>query len=178
MRTPRPTTGNIPRSARTCWQHGGQHCDAFYLDPPAGVLDAGAGTGFVSLMLADGGYQVTAVDLSAQMLAVLRSKADRLRLNIRTLHADAAHPPSDETFDAVVERHLIRTLPEPDAVLAAWRDAAPAGRVPGEETMIGSGSATTGGEARLGGSGRRGLLTERRSARAARAPGKREPAHG
>jgi SAM-dependent methyltransferase len=98
-------------------------------NPPASVLDAGAGTGFVSLILADLGYQVTAVDLSAQMLAVLSSKADRLGLNIRTVHADVAHPPPGETFDAVVERDLIWTLPEPDAALAAWRDAAPAGRL-------------------------------------------------
>ena len=76
-------------------------------DPPARVLDAGAGTGFVSLILAALGYQVTAVDLSAQMLAVLRSKADRLGLDIRTVHADVVHPPSGEIFDAVVERDII-----------------------------------------------------------------------
>lgn len=98
-------------------------------DPPASVLDAGAGTGFVSLILAGLGYQVTAADLSEEMLAVLRSKADRLGLNIRTLKADVAHPPSGETFDAVVERDILWTLPEPDTALAAWRDAAPAGRL-------------------------------------------------
>jgi SAM-dependent methyltransferase len=98
-------------------------------DPPASVLDAGAGTGFVSLMLAELGYQVTAVDLSAQMLAVLRSKADRLGLNVRILHADVAQPPPDETFDAVVERDVIWTLPEADAALVAWRKAAPVGRL-------------------------------------------------
>jgi SAM-dependent methyltransferase len=98
-------------------------------DPPASVLDAGAGTGFVSLMLAGLGYQVTAIDISAQMLNVLRSKADRLGLNVQLVHADAAHRPSGETFDAVVERHLIWTLPLPDVALAAWREAAPTGRL-------------------------------------------------
>lgn len=98
-------------------------------DPPATVLDAGAGTGFVSLILAGLGYQVTAVDLSAQMLAVLKSKADRMGLDIRTLQADVADPPSGETFDAVVERDILWTLPEPDVALATWRNAAPAGRL-------------------------------------------------
>jgi SAM-dependent methyltransferase len=93
------------------------------------VLDAGAGTGFVSLILASLGYQVTAIDLSEQMLTVLKSKADHLGLNIRTQHADVVHPPSGETFDAVVERDILWTLPEPDAALAAWRDAAPTGRL-------------------------------------------------
>ena len=97
--------------------------------PPARVLDAGAGTGFLSLLLARQGYQVTAVDLSERMLAALRSKAGGLGLEVRTVHADAAQPPAGENFDAVVERHLLWTLPEPGAALAAWRAAAPAGRL-------------------------------------------------
>jgi SAM-dependent methyltransferase len=122
----RSHSAQVPPHGRAAWR---ATLRRLLPDPPASVLDAGAGTGFVSLMLADLGYQVTAVDFSAQMLAVLRSKADRLGTDIRTLHTDAAHPPSGERFDAVVERDLIWTLPEPDAALAAWRKAAPAGRL-------------------------------------------------
>ena len=39
------------------------------------VLDAGAGTGFLPLLLARRGYQATTVDLSAAMLQILTSKA-------------------------------------------------------------------------------------------------------
>jgi len=97
-------------------------------DPPARVLDAGAGTGFLSLLLAAQGYQVTALDLSAAMLERLRAKAHDRGLEIRTVQAEAASPPAGP-FDAVIERHLIWTLPDPPAALAAWRAAAPAGRL-------------------------------------------------
>lgn len=97
--------------------------------PPARVLDAGAGTGFLSLLLAGQGYEVTALDVSGRMLQALRAKAASLRLAVTTVHGDAASPPAG-TFDAVVERHLIWTLPDPAAALAAWHAAAePAGRL-------------------------------------------------
>lgn len=97
-------------------------------DPPARVLDAGAGTGFLSLLLAAQGYQVTAMDLSAGMLEKLRAKAARQGLDVEIVQADAASPP-DGPFDAVVERHLLWTLPDPAAALAAWRQAVPTGRL-------------------------------------------------
>ncbi len=97
-------------------------------DPPAQVLDVGAGTGFLSLLLAAQGYEVTAVDLSPGMLGVLRSKAGRQGLEVRTVQGDAVSPPGG-SFDAVVERHLLWTLPDPGAALAAWRQAAPGGRL-------------------------------------------------
>jgi SAM-dependent methyltransferase len=97
-------------------------------DPPAQVLDVGAGTGFLSLLLAAQGYEVTAVDLSPGMLSMLRSKAGLQGLEVRTVQGDAVSPPGGP-FDAVVERHLLWTLPDPGAALAAWRQAAPAGRL-------------------------------------------------
>ncbi|MGH3159827.1 MAG: class I SAM-dependent methyltransferase, partial [Streptosporangiaceae bacterium] len=97
-------------------------------DPPATVLDVGAGTGFLSLLLASLGYEVTAQDLSPGMLARLRDKADARGLSIKTVESDALHPPQDE-FGAVVERHLLWTLLDPVTALAAWHAVAPDGRL-------------------------------------------------
>lgn len=96
--------------------------------PPAAVLDMGAGTGFLSLLLAAQGYLVTAADFSSGMLAQLKAKAADRGLAIGVVETDALHPPAGP-FDAVVERHLIWTLPDPGAALAAWHAAAPDGRL-------------------------------------------------
>jgi SAM-dependent methyltransferase len=96
--------------------------------PPATVLDMGAGTGFLSLLLAAQGYRVTAADLSPGMLARLKAKAADRGLAIDVVETDAVHPPEGR-FDAVVERHLIWTLPDPAGALAAWHAVAPDGRL-------------------------------------------------
>jgi SAM-dependent methyltransferase len=96
--------------------------------PPATVLDMGAGTGFLSLLLAAQGYQVTAADLSPGMLARLKAKAADRELPVQAVETDATHPPAG-SFDAVTERHLIWTLPDPAGALAAWHAAAPDGRL-------------------------------------------------
>jgi SAM-dependent methyltransferase len=92
------------------------------------VLDVGAGTGFLSLAAARLGHRVTAVDLSGGMLARLREHAARDGLEVETVEGTAETPPAGP-FDAVVERHLLWTLPDPGAALAAWRAAAPDGRL-------------------------------------------------
>lgn len=94
--------------------------------PPARVLDAGAGTGFLSLLLARQGYRVTALDLAPAMLAQLSAKAQWRGLSVEIVEGNAAAPPG-EGYDAVVERHLVWTLPDPRAALEAWRRAAPTG---------------------------------------------------
>ena len=109
----------------------------FLPSPPARVLDVGAGTGFLTLLLARQGYLVTAVDLAPRMLELLRDKADQRGLTVSTVEASATGPPK-EAFDAVVERHLLWTVPDPGAALAAWREAAPTGRLVLFESMWGS----------------------------------------
>lgn len=111
--------------------------------PPARVLDVGAGTGFLSVLLAELGYHVTAVDLSPGMLSRLRSKAADRGLQIDVVEADAAQPPAGE-FDVVVERHVLWTMPAPDEALRAWCAAAPRGQLVLLESMWGTAAGPVG----------------------------------
>jgi SAM-dependent methyltransferase len=104
--------------------------------PPARVLDCGAGTGFLSLIAARLGHRVTAIDLSRQMLDRLAAAAAALGVTIETVQAPANQPPAGP-FDAVMERHLVWTLPDPTASLEAWRAVAPNGRLVLVESLWG-----------------------------------------
>jgi SAM-dependent methyltransferase len=114
--------------------------------PPARVLDVGAGTGFLSLLMARQGYEVSALELAPQMLARLEAKATTAGVTVRTFEGDAAHPP-EEGFDAIVERHVLWTLPDPSGALDAWHQAAPSGRLVLFESEWGA-AASRGGQLR------------------------------
>jgi SAM-dependent methyltransferase len=107
--------------------------------PPARVLDVGAGTGFLTLSAARLGHEVTALDLSAGMLERLRAKAAEEQLNVRVVEGSADEPPGGG-FDAVIERHLLWTLPDPLGTLRRWRDAAPGARLVLFESTWGAGA--------------------------------------
>ncbi|HJP66117.1 MAG TPA: class I SAM-dependent methyltransferase [Actinomycetota bacterium] len=92
--------------------------------PPARILDVGAGTGAISLLAAELGFDVTAFDLSPAMLDVAARKAADRGVALHTEVGLATEPPAGP-FDAVVERHVLWTLPDPVAALRAWREIAP-----------------------------------------------------
>ncbi len=94
----------------------------------ARILDVGAGTGFLSLMAASLGHEVTALDISEHMLERLRAKAVRQGVHVTTVCAPADEPPQGE-FDYVLERLVLWTLPDPARTLAAWREVAPRGHL-------------------------------------------------
>jgi SAM-dependent methyltransferase len=127
-------------------------------EPPASVLDVGAGTGAIGLLAAELGYDVTALDLSPNMLARANLKAEARGLRIRTIVGPATEPP-DGPFDAVVERHLLWTTPDPAAALSAWRRSAPGGRLLLFEAIIGRGSGLVRARDWLAHTIRRGLGT-------------------
>jgi ubiquinone/menaquinone biosynthesis C-methylase UbiE len=86
------------------------------------VLDVGCGTGAMSLLLAEMGHQVTGVDLSEKMLDKARSKAKADKLKARFERGDAeALVFKESSFDLVINRHLLWTLPKPDIALKEWR---------------------------------------------------------
>jgi ubiquinone/menaquinone biosynthesis C-methylase UbiE len=95
------------------------------------VLDVGCGTGFISLLLTELGCSVTGVDLAPDMLARARAKAEAAGLTIDFRHGDAENPPFEaETFDLIVCRHLVWTLPDLDTALRNWyRLLIPGGRL-------------------------------------------------
>jgi ubiquinone/menaquinone biosynthesis C-methylase UbiE len=89
---------------------------------PSKILEVGAGTGVMSLLLAELGYSVTASDISKGMLDEARRKATDRRLPIAFEIADAeALPFGEQSFDAVFGRHILWTLPHPARALGEWR---------------------------------------------------------
>lgn len=86
------------------------------------LLDVGAGTGALALLLAALGHDVIGVDLTPAMLSVARRKAAALGLDVTFLEGDAAHMPlADGAVDGVISRHLLWTLPDPNAALREWQ---------------------------------------------------------
>ncbi|QBR92397.1 class I SAM-dependent methyltransferase [Nocardioides euryhalodurans] len=96
--------------------------------PPARVADLGCGTGTLSLLLAEEGFEVTGVDFSPEMLQRARTKAGHV---VRFHEGDAAAPPLEEAaHDVVLCRHVLWALPSPSEVLERWlRLLAPGGRL-------------------------------------------------
>jgi len=87
------------------------------------ILDVGTGTGALALLLAELGHEVKGVDLSENMLQQARRKAETSRLPIEFKVGDAESPPFEKgSFDAIVCRHLLWTLPDPEKALRSWGD--------------------------------------------------------
>ena len=98
---------------------------------PAKVLDVGCGTGSLSVLLAEQGYEVIGTDISPVMLERARAKAAVSGKNIGFLRMDAAGLRlGSEQFDVIMCRHLLWMLPEPSRVLQSWTDLLlPGGRL-------------------------------------------------
>jgi len=92
------------------------------------ALDVGCGTGILSLELARRGHRVTGIDFSPAMLALAKQKAAAAHLDIRFDEGDAeALPYPPGRFDLVITRHVLWTLPHPEAAIDEWKRVLRAG---------------------------------------------------
>lgn len=115
-----PDHGLLDPSTRAAW------LDLLlaHLPPaPAQVADLGCGTGSLSVLLAEQGYQVSGLDLSHNMLVAAREKARFHGVAATFEQGDASCPPYDaSSFDAVLSRHVLWAMPDPAVVLQRWAD--------------------------------------------------------
>ncbi|MBT2288492.1 methyltransferase domain-containing protein [Paenibacillus albidus] len=86
------------------------------------VLDVGTGPGFFSILLSQMGHLPTAVDASQGMIQRAKSNFDRYGFKLQAYVADAAdlNAEADNSFDAVVCRDVVWTLPDPQKAYTEW----------------------------------------------------------
>lgn len=85
------------------------------------ILDIGAGPGFLSVILCEQGYQVTAADYAETMLEEAKQNAGTLAEKICFRREDAMNLSFPKaTFDVVLSRNLTWNLPDPQRAYEEW----------------------------------------------------------
>ena len=85
------------------------------------ILDVGTGPGFFAILLAEAGYQVTAIDYTEEMLKEAQSNAGELAKCIVWKTGDAqALDVESNSFDVIVTRNVTWNLPRPDLAYREW----------------------------------------------------------
>lgn len=108
------------------------------------ILDIGTGTGFLALLLADMGHEVTGADWAESKLEKAKEKVMNTNIPIKFVIEDAEELSfEDNLFDAVLSRHVIWTLANPKLSFKEWtRVTKPGGKVivdvPKKKSHVGS----------------------------------------
>ncbi len=95
------------------------------------ALDLASGTGVISRLLHELGFEVTGLDFAEPMLERARAKAAAGSLPLAFVAGDAEQTfESDDSYDVLVTRHLVWTLENPPLAFAEWlRILKPGGRL-------------------------------------------------
>jgi len=95
------------------------------------ILDAGTGAGLIAVLLAKTGHDVVAMDVSKSMLEEARWIADSNEVRVDFVEGNATSTGfPDESFDVIVARNLMFTLPYPGYAYLEWiRLLRPGGRL-------------------------------------------------
>lgn len=85
------------------------------------VLDIGTGPGFFSILLAERGYNVSAVDYTEEMLVKAKDNAGIFKDEIDFRRMDAQNLDFDnKQFDLIVTRNLTWVLEDPEKAYKEW----------------------------------------------------------
>ena len=104
---------------------------------PCRVADLGCGTGTLSRLLSEEGYDVTGLDFSPEMIRRAREKVPESVFVV----GDAADPPlARAAYDVVLSRHVLWAMPEPRAAFGRWTELLR----PGGRAVLVEGSWSTG----------------------------------
>lgn len=95
------------------------------------ILDVGTGPGFFAMTLALAGHQVTAIDITEQMLEYAAANASAYGADVNfVLNRGESLPFEDNSFDLIVNRNVIWNLEYPENALKEWkRVLSPGGRM-------------------------------------------------
>jgi SAM-dependent methyltransferase len=107
---------------------------------PSRIADLGCGTGSLALLLAEDGHSVDGIDVSPEMVRRATAKAGTYPGMTFTVGDAAAPDLPPATYDVVLCRHVLWTLPSPADVLALWVDLL----VPDGRLVLVEGSWSTG----------------------------------
>lgn len=86
------------------------------------ILDVGVGTRVLALVLAEMGHKITGVDIAEEMVEKAREKFKNNNLSGSFIVGDAEKLPfADNSFDVVINRHVVWTLPNPEKAMREWK---------------------------------------------------------
>lgn len=100
----------------------------------AKALDLACGTGVMTMLMYDLGFEVTGLDFTEAMMAKARRKAAAIIATesaIRFITRDAEETMEpDASYDVIIARHLVWTLVDPEKAFKEWfRVLKPGGRI-------------------------------------------------
>jgi ubiquinone/menaquinone biosynthesis C-methylase UbiE len=112
---------NLDAQARAIWPQEIPLVRRYALPPEPRILDAGCGTGEISSRLAElfPKASVLGVDIIDTHLELARSRYARLTSRLRFEHQSIFELDArDQSFDLVVCRHVLHSIPQPERVIA------------------------------------------------------------